>query len=128
MRKSILSVLAALVVTVSFPVFAQSIPRAEWTVGCEARGKDQFGDKQRQYCFVMVHNSGLPQYNPDYSWRLSGKTIVEIDASGERVMPPIKTRHCQNGPQRMAVDQKRIDNLKRQEQIAALENGAFFCD
>lgn len=92
---------------------AQDVLPPKWTTGCDAKGKDAFGDSQRRYsffnagtAFLMVNITGLPQYNPDFSWLLNGEVIIEIDASGEHVLNAMPGRYCSTKPRRLAVDQK----------------------
>lgn len=102
---------------------AQAAPT--WHIGCEGKAKDQFGDKQRRYCFLAVSNEPLPIVNPDNSYSFKFTVLVEIDRRGARMIAPAKDRLCGKSRLRVAIDGKRIDGMKASEQIAALRTGRW---
>lgn len=99
----------------------------EWKVGCEAAARDQFGDAQKQYCWMFVHNPrGYGKLLPDNSYVMTTEDIFKVDKSGIHVIPPKSSLYCKAKPRRMAVDGKRIDGLPVSKQIEAILSGREF--
>jgi hypothetical protein len=97
----------------------------EWSSGCDAKTKDQFGDKKRSYCWLFVNNLGNPgQIMDDNAYVIKHETLFEIDGKGLHLRRPKKVdRLCKGEPKRIAVDGIRIDHLFEAKQIEAILAG-----
>lgn len=96
----------------------------KWSIGCDAKTKDQFGDSKRSYCWLYVVNSGA-QLMDDNAWVMLRTKLFEIDAKGLTLAKPRKAdRLCERTPIRIAVDGNRIDALPPAKQIEAILAGS----
>lgn len=97
----------------------------EWSIGCDDRGHDQFGDRHRRYCWLALSNLGADSMiMDDNSWVIRYVNLIEIDATSFRLNKPKKTDTlCAGTPKRIAVDGVRIDHLPEAKQIEAIIQG-----
>lgn len=117
----------ALTLTTITPAAAEALPR--WSVACEAKKRDQFGEKSRHFCSLLVFNSkgnGSLVMDDGRTFVMNSRIILEIDARGPRLMKPPKGNYCPASTLRVAVDGKRIDMLPSPQQLTALRSGQTF--
>ncbi len=94
--------------------------------GCDFRGKDQFGDKVRTYCWLSVNNLSGAGLLIGLSYKIGLETIVEVDEKGVRLVKSPAWEGCEGFPRRVAVDGRRIDALPQAQQMSAMRDGEIF--
>ena len=96
--------------------------RANFSHSCSLKNKDEFGDAAYRHCTVSVTS---PDYKtPIGPLRMNYETLMIIDLSGIHLLRPKKSHPaCDTSPQRIAIDEKRIDQQPESSQIEELLRG-----
>ncbi|UOK71714.1 hypothetical protein [Ancylobacter polymorphus] len=97
-----------------------------FTYGCDMRGHDDMGDPIRRYCWLNVSNMSGPGMLIGNAYVMSQAKILEVDASGIKIVRAPNWEGCDVAPRRMAVDGKRIDGLPKDEQLRRLASGSIY--
>jgi hypothetical protein len=127
MKHSLVAI--ALAATITWPAIAIAEATPRWRIACESAKKDQFGQKLRRYCSLLVFNdkgNGSLVMDDERTYILNSRTIVEVDATGLHPLRPPIGNYCTRTAQRVAVDGKRIDAMSSLDQLRTMVSGRIF--
>lgn len=95
---------------------------AKFSHYCETKDKDDFGDKAYKHCSIVVESADYR--TPIGPIRMTYETLMLVDYYGIHLLRPKKAHPaCAGTPQRISVDDQRVDHLPESAQVSAILNG-----